>query len=293
MSSVSRCAHVLGVDDEGDGPLMVHVQTRGQRPRCEQCGRRVWIKDTSAMELVDLPAFGRPARLVWHKHRWFCPNPEGPVGAFVEVAARIAPARAVLSDRAARWATRHVGKAGPTVAEVAAELGCDWHTVNNAVITYGQALLEADTDRIGHVEALGLDETLFNRTGQWRRHAWCTSIVDVGCGQLLDLVEGRTAAAPSECLANQPAEWREAITWAVLDLSGPYRATFNTMLPDATQVADPFHVHQLANRRVDEVRRRVQHDTVGHRWPPGPQRRAALSDQTAVDQSPRTCVILD
>ena len=37
------------------------------------------------------------------------------------------------------------------------------------------------------------------------------------------------------------------------------------MLPNALQVADPFHVIRLANQRLDEVRRRVQNETLGHR----------------------------
>lgn len=37
------------------------------------------------------------------------------------------------------------------------------------------------------------------------------------------------------------------------------------MLPDAVQVADPFHLVKLANSRLDEVRRRVQNETLGHR----------------------------
>jgi transposase len=37
------------------------------------------------------------------------------------------------------------------------------------------------------------------------------------------------------------------------------------MLPDAGQVADPFHLVKLANQRLDEVRRRVQQETLGHR----------------------------
>ncbi|NIR38279.1 MAG: transposase, partial [Actinobacteria bacterium] len=32
-----------------------------------------------------------------------------------------------------------------------------------------------------------------------------------------------------------------------------------------TQVADPFHVVKLANTRLDECRRRVQNETLGHR----------------------------
>ena len=37
------------------------------------------------------------------------------------------------------------------------------------------------------------------------------------------------------------------------------------MLPHAVQVADPFHVVRLANQALDECRRRVQNDTLGHR----------------------------
>ena len=36
-------------------------------------------------------------------------------------------------------------------------------------------------------------------------------------------------------------------------------------MPDAGQVADPFHVVRLANTALDEVRRRVQNQTLGHR----------------------------
>ena len=37
------------------------------------------------------------------------------------------------------------------------------------------------------------------------------------------------------------------------------------MLPAAGQVADPFQLVKLANERLDEVRRRVQNETLGHR----------------------------
>ena len=59
-------------------------------------------------------------------------------------------------------------------------------------------------------------------------------------------------------MMRRPASWREQIRWAVLDLSGPYRAAFDTAIPDAAQVADPFHVVRLANTALEEVRRRVQ-----------------------------------
>jgi transposase len=50
-----------------------------------------------------------------------------------------------------------------------------------------------------------------------------------------------------------------------LDLSAAYRTVFDTMLPHAVQVADAYHVVAVANRAVDETRRRVHNETTGHR----------------------------
>jgi transposase len=255
--------NVLAVDDRTE-VVVVCIESRVERPGCAGCGAPAWVKDRPPVELVDLPCFGRPARLVWRKHRWCCPDRDCAVGTWTAEDPRIAPARAAMTDRAGRWACAQVGRLGRTVAEVAVELGCDWHTVNDAVIAYGTPLVE-DPDRIGPVDALGLDETLFCRAGRWRTQRWCTSIVDVRAGQLLDVVAGRTAAGPSAWLETRPHPWRQAIRFGVLDLSGPYRKTFDDTLAHVAQVADPFHLVKLANSKLDECRRRVQNDTLGHR----------------------------
>ncbi len=48
-------------------------------------------------------------------------------------------------------------------------------------------------------------------------------------------------------------------------MSGSYRKAYDRVLPHAPGVADPFGVSRLANQRLDEVRRRVQNETLGHR----------------------------
>ena len=255
---------VLGVEDDADKPLRVHIRLRAPRPDCEGCGGPLWSDGERQVELVDLPALGRAVRLVWHKRRWRCARRRCGAGTVTEQDPEIAPPREKLTTRAGRWATRQAGRARP-VDEVAAELGCSWHRVNASVRRWGCALLVADTGRISDVFALGLDETLMGRRGRFGAKAWSTSIVDVGRGQLLDIVPGRTADGPARWLMRRPAPWREQIRWAVLDLSGPYRAAFDTAIPDAAQVADPFHVVRLANTALDEVRRRVQNQTLGHR----------------------------
>lgn len=255
--------NVIGV---GDWPfwLRIAITTRAERPACPGCDGAVWLHDRIEVELVDLPCFGRQTRLVWVKQRWRCPNSTCSVVTFVETDDRIAVERAAITDRAGRWATFQVGHHGRAVSEVAKDLGCDWHTVMDAVVDHGRALID-DPNRIRTTTAVGLDEVLFCRLGKFRHRLWSTQVVDVARGQLLDVVPGRDAASACAWFAERPVEWCDAIEWATLDLSGPYRAVFDTMLPHAVQIADPFHVVKLANFVLDETRRRVQNETLGHR----------------------------
>ncbi len=119
---------VVGVEDVACGPLRVQVRCRERDRWCRECGVRAESKDRPKIELVDLPAFGRRTRLVWHKYRWQCPEPSCPRGSWIQTDHRIALPHMVLTDRAARWACEQVGRPARSVNEVATELGCDWHT---------------------------------------------------------------------------------------------------------------------------------------------------------------------
>jgi transposase len=48
-------------------------------------------------------------------------------------------------------------------------------------------------------------------------------------------------------------------------MSATYAAVYTVTLPKASQVVDPFHAIALANRCLDDVRRRVQSEQTGHR----------------------------
>lgn len=160
----------LGLEDRDDGMLAVRVQQAGDRPACLGCGAVPGVKDRPVVELVDRPYAGRPCRLCWHKVRFECPNDDCGVVSWTWDDPRIGAPRQVLTDRAGRWVCRQVGKFGRSVSEIADELGCSWHTVNDAVVAYGEALIDDDPDRIGTTLGLGLEETLFFRRGWYRRH---------------------------------------------------------------------------------------------------------------------------
>jgi transposase len=216
--------NILEVAEPLAGRIEITVESRVVAPMCPGCRERAWVKDRPVVELADLTCFGRPVMLRWRKHRFRCPRSWCRVGSWTHEDPRIAAPRLSVTDRAARWATLQVGRSGRAVSDVAAELGAGWHAVNDAVIAYGTALLDADVDRVGAVAALGVDEVLFGRFGPWRSQAWSTQIVDVARGQLLDVIEGRSAAGLCDWLTDQDQTWLDAIAWATLDLSGPWRA---------------------------------------------------------------------
>ena len=104
---------VCGVDDEAGEPLRLHVRRRAERPDCVACGGSLWSDGERAVELVDLPAFGRPVLLVWHKRRWRCGASECSAGTVTEQDPEIGPPRERLTTRAGRWVTRQAGRGRP------------------------------------------------------------------------------------------------------------------------------------------------------------------------------------
>ena len=48
---------VVGINDDGKGPLWVTVRSRSSRPVCQSCAGPVWSKGDRPVRLVDLPVF--------------------------------------------------------------------------------------------------------------------------------------------------------------------------------------------------------------------------------------------
>ena len=189
---------ILGVEDGPGAPLRVHIEVIMRPVGCESCGVVAHVKDRHIVEVVDVSIGPRAVRLVWHKRRFRCPEPGCEVRTWTENDPRIATRGRSTSDRVGRWMTEQVGRNARSVSDVARDLSCDWHTVNNAVLAYGTALVDDDPHRSGEVNALGLDKVAFAKLAPWKRVQFSTSIVDVRRGQLLDVVPGRKADGPSE-----------------------------------------------------------------------------------------------
>ena len=248
---------------EVDGELHELVETTEEVIGCPGCGARALSKGRRNVRVRDLPAGGRRVVLVWRKRIWRCPDPDCDVGTWTERTEAIAP-RASMTERARAEACRQVGRQNRSVACVARDFGVGWSTVMAAVEDHGRPRVE-DSERTAGTSALGLDEIAFLRANAHRHTTFATNFVDLDRGRLLDVVPGRSAKAVHDWLAIRSPQWRAGVRTVAID---PFRGYANGVavhLGRATVVVDPFHVIALANRAIDDVRRRVQNETLGHR----------------------------
>jgi transposase len=253
---------ILAVDIVG-GEWQLAVQTTAPVVGCVGCGVRAEAHGRRTVRVRDLPIGGRPAVLLWRKRIWRCREPVCGARTWTERTAAIRP-RAVLTERARAEACRRVGKDAHAVAAVARDLGVGWATIMRAVADHGTPLVE-DAARLEGVAALGLDETSFLRATPTAPTRWITGLVDLERGRLLDVVADRTRAAVAGWLGARPAGWLAQVGTVALDPWRGYASVLVTPLGHARVVVDHFHAIKLANTVVDQVRRRTQQATLGHR----------------------------
>ena len=263
---------VTGVDRRDDGMLVVTVESPPGLMGCPSCGVVAVSKGRRTVELVDAPAFGAPVRLRWRKRRWRCPDPGCEVGSFTEQHERVAAPRAVLTVRATSWAIAQLRAEHASVAGLARQLGVAWWTLWDAIAPLLKAAA-ADESRFVGVTTLGVDEHVWHHVDVRKRGPKeLTGMVDLTRddqghvrARLLDLVPGRTTKAYADWLHHRGKTFRDTVQVATLDPFAGYKKAIDDNLDDAVAVLDAFHVVRLATAAVDEVRRRVQQETTGHR----------------------------
>jgi transposase len=245
------------------GEWQLAVQTTAAMVGCASCGVRATPHGRRVVRVRDLPVGGRPVVLCWRKRIWRCREPACGVRTWTEQVPAIRP-RAVLTERARAEACRRVGKDAHAVAAVARDLGVGWATVMRAVADHGRPLVD-DPTRLEGIAVLGLDETSFLKATRLAPTRYVTGLVDLDRGRLLDLVADRTRTAVDSWLGARPHSWLARVGTVAIDPWRGYASALVARLGHATVVVDHFHTIKLANAVVDQVRRRTQQATLGHR----------------------------
>lgn len=265
---------VVRVDERAhDGPV-VHVVSADEQARsCPGCGvEATRIKEWVTTRPRDLLVAGRRVDLRWRKRRWHCDQRECVRRTFTEAVGEV-PARARLTCRLRQAAGAAVADGGRTVVQSARDHGLSWPVVSAAFIAHATAVLP---DKPEPVAVLGIDETRRGRP-QWtwneEHHCWEVTVdrwhvgfVDLTGGQgLLGQVEGRTAAVVKDWLRQWDEAWRQSVRFVAIDMCTIFKSALRDALPQARLVVDHFHLVQLANQAVTEVRRRVTVQVRGRR----------------------------
>lgn len=256
---------VAQVYRDTEGRRVVQVVTTDPTARvCPGCG----VVATRVKELVttrprDLDHGGGPVRIQWRKRRWVCREVTCRRGSFTERIEQIAAGmRTVRRLRHAAGAA--VADGGRTITQAARDLGLSWPTVCREFTAYaGQVLPEAPQP----TEVLGVDEVRRgkpvweqdDKTGKWRvaTDRWHVGFVDISGRQgLFGQVEGRATTVVVDWITAQDADWRASIRYVAIDMCAVFRAAVRRALPHARVVVDCFHIVQLANRKLAELRRR-------------------------------------
>lgn len=274
----SRCDVLLGLDGVGaeeverrEGLLVVTVSTPPGPAGCPGCGVLAVGRGRRRRVLHDVPGVGR-VRIVWRQRVWRCIEVDCERKTFVEQVPSLVAARGSITTRAVAWAIWQLRREHATVAGLARQLGTSWKTVWRAIEPELQRLAD-DPSRFEGVATLGVDEHVWHHVDvRTRGPKELTGMVDLTRDEhgktrarLLDLVPGRSGKAFSNWLEERGAVFRDNVKIASLDPFAGYKTAIDDQLEDATAVLDAFHVVKLGTAAVDEVRRRVQQDTLGHR----------------------------
>lgn len=246
MASVLRSPDPEGLRvlrlEEGEEVITVTAQTTALTAVCPCCHQpsgcihsRYWRK------LADLPCSGR--QVFWHLQvrRFRCRNTSCQRKIFVERLPHVAPAytrrwirqRNILTQLAfalgGRPAERLVGDLGMALSHD----------------SFIRLLRSTSLPTISSVEVVGIDDWAF-RKGK----AWGSILVDLEKRKVLDLLPNREKESVIAWLKEHPE-----IRVIRRDRGGPYAEAAREAAPQATQVADRYHLAQNLTETLERMMR--------------------------------------
>lgn len=265
---------VTQVRDDGSAGSTVYVVTNEEAARaCPACGVfATRLKDYRTTRPRHLSCGGRPVSIRWRKARWDCTELDCDRRSFTESIGQV-PARMRTTGALRRAAGAAVCDGGRSVVQAGRDLGLSWPIVQHCFEDYAAKVLPEEPPV---TEAIGIDETRRGKpvwkqnpdTEKWElvADAWHIGFVDaIGGRGLFGQVEGRNAASVADWLTAQPTAWRQAVHYVAIDLCATFRAAIHRALPHPAVVVDCFHIVQLAQPHLADLRRRLTWKQHGRR----------------------------
>ena len=212
---------------------------------CTKCGSvgRLYKHGTKDTTFRDSPIRGHPVRLLARVQRFRCRDCGEtflqPLGAIQEAMR--------MTERCAEYVKGQCLR--DTFARIAEHVGCDEKTIRTLASEHILAL-EANY-RPELPRQLGMDETKID--GRQR----CV-ITDIGRKRPIELLADRDKVTVAGWLARFPD--RSGVEVVAIDMWRPYLDVAHVLFPGVPVVVDKFHVVRMANKCLDDTRKRLRTD---------------------------------
>ncbi len=238
-------------DPKHSGVITLYVEKTSEMevcPKCAKPARSVYDRRWAGVRDENLRA-----KRVWLwilKRRFSCKHCKKP---FTEPVPGIRKGARTTTRfrRDVQWACEHFGD----LKSVTREYRCSSGFLYQA--HYGELEHKRKTRLYPWPKKIGLDEHFFKSNKVGFRE-FVSMVVDFNNKRLFELVEGRTVAALKYALWNIPG--RENVRAVAMDMSGPYRKFTREFFPNATIVADKFHVVRLLHPAINKRRKEITGD---------------------------------
>ena len=138
-----------------------------------------------------------------------------------------------------------------TVLAVAKYLGVSWGLVNSILREH----LEKHYPKRNYkkLRTIAIDETSIGKG-----HKYVTIVYDLEAGEPVHVAEGKSEASLGGFWEMVGEKALKKIKCVAMDMGGAYQAAAGKHIPGALVVFDRFHVVKLANKYLDDLRRREQ-----------------------------------
>jgi len=221
-----------------DEVLTVTLVSTQMSPCCPLCGtaaRRVHSRYTR--QIADLPCGGQQLRLLVQVRKCFCEVTTCARKIFSERLTPFVDAFARVTRRLYQI-VQVIGLAtgGRLGVRVTDRLGIQ--TTRQTIL---RRIMALETSPVGQVSQIGIDDFSFRRGRKFG-----TIIVDLQTHQMLDVLPDRTAETSATWMAAHPE-----LKVVSRDRGGDYAAAARKAAPQATQVADRFHLYKNLTEAVE------------------------------------------
>ena len=227
---------------DGVGLFFVIRSTR-RDAECPRCGKRSrHLHTNNGYNIEDLPWNEQSVVLRVNRRQFWC---EGCGEVFSEELAFVSKRR-LYTQRLANQIVSQV--LGSSIRSVAARSGMSEEQIETMLKDAGEAYLLETPEGLKY---LGIDEIAVVK-GQGEYYG---VLVNLEAHQPITLSPSRTQEALRQVLSQWGAAVLEGIEGVSIDLWKPYQSLVEEMMPNATVVADRFHVTKLLNEELDNQRK--------------------------------------